>query len=264
MKQYGLTAALLIRDENEYLPEWLAWNAAQGVEHFYLYDDSRESSVADVLGDYAPMCTVRDAKRYQYHLQFETYIDALRRFGHETEWMAFIDTDEFLRSVDETPVTGILDSMPDNAAAVLCPWVVYNANGQMAKTSAAVRERFTQPVEWPLSNPNWKSIVRPALVQTMAAHSPIRISDGAVLVDAHGVKVEDKYDLPADKLVVDHYYTKSYEEWVERLAKGSCDPFANRKNEWFVQLNPDLAEAVATYEAELDRKENPTNEESVS
>lgn len=264
MKQHELTAVLLIRDENEYLPEWLAWHAAQGVEHFYLYDDSRESSVLDVLGDYAPLCTVRDAKRYQYHLQFEAYIDALRRFGQETQWMAFIDTDEFLRATGDMSVTEVLATVPENAAAVLCPWVVYNANGQMTKTSGAVRERFTQAVEWPFQNPNWKSIVRPALVQTMAAHSPIKMSEGAVLVDTHGVEVEDKYALPADKLVVDHYFTKSYEEWVERLAKGSCDPFASRKQEWFVQLNPDLAEAVAAYEAELDRKENPTNEESVS
>lgn len=247
-KKYDLTAVLLIKDENEYLPEWLAWHAAQGMEHFYVYDDSRESSVVDALGDYAEMCTVRDAKRYQYHLQFEAYIDALRRFGPETEWMAFIDTDEFLRPANNTSIIDILDAVPASAAAVLCPWVVYNANGQMTRTSGTVRERFTETVEWPLRNPNWKSIVRPALVQTMSAHSPIKMDSDAILVDAHGVEVEDKYDLPADKLVVDHYYTKSYEEWVARLAKGSCDPFASRKMEWFTLLNPDLTEAVNTIE----------------
>lgn len=238
-----LGCVLLIKDENEYLPEWLAWHVAQGVEHFYIYDDSRESSVLDVLGEYADMCTVRDATRYQYHLQFEAYIDALRRFGHETEWMAFIDTDEFLRSVDGTPITTLLDGMPASAAAVLCPWVVYNANGQLNKESGLVRERFTQTVPWPfveLHMPNWKSIVRPALVQTMAAHSPIKMSEGTILVDTNGDEAEDKYDLPGDKLVVDHYYTKSYEEWVERLSKGSCDPFASRKMEWFETLNPGL------------------------
>jgi len=243
-----LGAVLLIRDENEYLPEWLKWHAAQGVEHFYIYDDSRESSVPDVLGEYATMCTVRDATRYQYHLQFEAYIDALRRFGHETEWMAFIDTDEFLRSVNGMAITSILDDTPDNAAAVLCPWVVYNANGHVTQTSGAVRERFTQTVDWPLKNPCWKSIVRPTLVQAMSAHIPIRMSSGAIIVDTNGVEVEDRYTLPSDKLVIDHYYTKSYEEWVERLAKGSCDPYSAREMEWFTQLNPDLEDEVATYE----------------
>lgn len=250
MKLYGLSAVLLIRDENEYLPEWLEWHLSQGVEHFYIYDDSRKSSVGDVLNKYAPYCTVQDATRYRYHLQFEAYIDALRRFGEEAEWMAFIDTDEFLRSVDGTPVTDLLDSMPESVAAVLCPWVVYNANGQMQKENGPVRKRFTQAVPWIGGMPDWKSIVRPKLVTSMAAHSPIRMADGAVMVDANGHIVDNGYDLPVDKLVVDHYYTKSYAEWVERLSKGSCDPFSSRKAEWFVKLNPEMAEAVALAEAE--------------
>lgn len=248
MSKYNLAAVLLARDENEYLPEWLAWHISQGVEHFYIYDDGRESRVDEVLGEYAPYCTIRDATRYQYHLQFEAYIDALRRFGSETEWMAFIDTDEFLRSVDGTPIHQLLDGYAQNTAAVLCPWVVYNANGQMSREGGSVRERFTRTVPWLGGMPNWKSIVRPELVQSMAAHNPIKMTDGTLLVDANGDEVEDKYDLPADKLVVDHYYTKSYEEWVDRLKKGSCDPFTSRKMEWFVQLNPDLAEAVAQKE----------------
>lgn len=248
MKRYGLSAVLLVRDESEYLPEWLEWHLGQGVEHFYIYDDSRESSVLDALGEYAPYCTVRDAVRHRYHLQFEAYMDALRRFGGEAEWMAFIDTDEFLRSVDGTPVTGLLDSMPESVAAVLCPWVVYNANGQMQKGTGPVRERFTQTVPWIGGMPDWKSIVRPRLVTSMAAHSPIKMADGAVMADANGDTVEGGYDLPADRLVVDHYYTKSYEEWLERLAKGSCDPFSARKAEWFVELNPELAETVAQME----------------
>lgn len=251
-----LSTALLVRDENEYLPEWLEWHANHGVEHFYIYDDSRESSIFDALGEYAPMCTVRDAKRYQYHLQFEAYLDALRRFGHKTEWMAFIDTDEFLRSVDGTPITGVLDTMPDNTAAVLCPWVIYNANGQLTKTHGPVRERFTSSVPWPWIKqmPNWKSIVRPALVTSMSAHSPIQMDDGAILSDAYGKAVEDKYSLPADKLVVDHYYTKSYEEWLTRLPKGSCDPFSSRKMEWFETLNPGLLESAGLKTGESPNK----------
>ena len=174
-------------------------------------------------------------------------MDALRRFGGETEWMAFIDTDEFIRSVDETPVTGILDAMPDNAAAVLCPWIIYNANGQIAKEPGPVRERFTKTVPWPWVGrmPDWKSIARPAFVTSMSAHTPVKMADGAVLVDAYGRIVEDKPALPADRLVVDHYYTKSYEEWLARLPKGSCDPFSARRMEWFETLNPDMAEAMA-------------------
>lgn len=254
--RYKLSSVLLVKDENEYLPEWLEWHAGHGVEHFYIYDDSLESSVLDVLGEYGALCTVRDATRYHFHLQFEVYIDALRRFGNETEWMAFIDTDEFIHSVDGAPVIDILDSMPDNSAAVLCPWVIHNANGNLTKKPGSVQERFTQTVKWPWigAMPNWKSIVRPSLVTSMSAHSPIQMADGAVLSDAYGKPVKDKYDLPADKLVVDHYYTKSYEEWLTRLPKGSCDPFASRKMEWFETLNPGLLGSAGLKMGEFPKK----------
>lgn len=240
VKRYGATAVLLIRDEGEYLPEWLEWHLGHGIEHIYIYDDSRERPITEFLGGYAPCCTVQDARRYRYHLQFEAYTDALRTFGGESEWMAFLDTDEFLRVVDGRPLPELLAGIPDMAAAVLAPWIVYNANGQLFKRPGPVRERFTQTTAWLKRMPCWKSVVRPALVAGMSAHTPIEIAEGAFLANAEGNVVKDKYDLPADKLVVDHYYTKSYEEWLERLSKGSCDPFSARKPEWFETLNPGL------------------------
>lgn len=39
MKQkFNYSICLIIRDENEYLKEWLEWHINQGVEHFYIYD----------------------------------------------------------------------------------------------------------------------------------------------------------------------------------------------------------------------------------
>lgn len=244
--KYYLCATLLIRDEGEYLQEWLAWHLQQGIEHFYIYDDSRETPIFNFLGEFSSYCTVRDATRYRYHLQLESYVDAIRRFGKETEWMAFIDTDEFLRATGNKPLPELLAEFPD-AAAVLAQWIVYNANGNLTKTPGLVRERFTQPVPWPFVGqmPDWKSIVRPEYVISMAAHHPSRLKDGTVMVDTNGTQREyDFSNLPGDKLVVDHYYTKSYEEWLDRLPKGSCDPFSSRKMEWFETLNPGLLDSA--------------------
>lgn len=255
-KSYHISAVLLIRDEGEYLPEWLEWHLGHGIEHFFIYDDSREAPIAGFLGEYAPYCTVRDATWYHYHLQLESYVDALRRFGNKTEWMAFIDTDEFLRVTDGRTLPEVLSEFP-LAAAVLVPWAVYNADGQIRKKPGLVRERFHQTVPWLKGMPSWKSVVRPEFVISMAAHHPEKLQDGAFMVDTNGTKRDrDFSDLPADKLVVDHYYTKSYEEWLARLPKGSCDPFSSRKMEWFEALNPGLLNSAGLTTGEFPQKLN--------
>lgn len=255
-KKYHLSAVLLIRDEGEYLPEWLAWHLKQGIGHFYIYDDSREVPAANFLGEFSAYCTIRDATRYRCHLQLESYVDAIRRFGGESGWMAFIDTDEFLRAVDGKPLPELLEAF-SGAAAVLAPWLVYNADGQIFKRPGPVRERFRRTVPWLAGMPCWKSIVRPEQVISMAAHHPTSLRPGAFMVDTNGMKRDRDFTaLPSDKLVVDHYYTKSYEEWLARLPKGSCDPFSSRKMEWFETLNPGLLASAGLTAGEFPQKLN--------
>jgi hypothetical protein len=57
-----IAEVLLIKDENRYLLEHLAYNAAAGVEHFFIYDNMSSTPVADFLRenarDFLNICTV--------------------------------------------------------------------------------------------------------------------------------------------------------------------------------------------------------------
>lgn len=43
-----------------------------------------------------------------------------------------------------------------------------------------------------------------------------------------------------DKIVIDHYFTRSHEEWLEKAERGSCDPRCQRKYDEFYYFNPDM------------------------
>ena len=43
-----------------------------------------------------------------------------------------------------------------------------------------------------------------------------------------------------DLICVDHYFTKSYEEWIEKIRRGSCDPNYYRRYNEFFRYNPDM------------------------
>lgn len=47
--KYYCSVCLIIRDENEYLEEWLKWHIGQGVEHFYIYDHGSRNPVKDFV-----------------------------------------------------------------------------------------------------------------------------------------------------------------------------------------------------------------------
>lgn len=250
-KKYQVAACLLIKDEGQYLPEWLAWHVSQGVEHFYIYDNGSTVPVGEsVPEEYADKVTVVDFPPPKAHTQMDAYADCLASFGGETVWIAFLDTDEFLRVVDGRPLSEFLEDYPE-ADAVLAKWVVYNAGGQLEDTGGPVRERFTQATDlYPYSMPQCKSIVRAGRVVTMGAHGPIATKHSLWVVNENHQRVrQGSGELPVDKIVVDHYFTRSYAEWRAKMARGSCDPGYSRNDDWFLRMNPDMEEAVAAYEA---------------
>lgn len=249
-KKYHVTACLLIKDEGRYLPEWLAWHVGQGVEHFFIYDNGSAVPVTESIPEeYTDKVTVVDFPPPQNETQIDAYADCLRRFGSETEWMAFIDTDEFIRVLDGSTLQEFLEDYPE-ADAVLAKWVVYNANGQMEDTGGSVRERFTKTCQFPENMPQCKSIVRMGRVTTMGAHGPIATECSLWVVNENHERVRrGGGELPSEKIVVDHYFTRSYAEWREKMSRGSCCPHYSRPNDFFVELNPDLADAVAALEA---------------
>lgn len=244
--KYRVSACLLIKDEGRYLPEWLAWHAGIGIEHFYIYDNGSEIPVPEsVPMEYADKVTVVDFPPPRRSTQVQAYKDCLARFGGETEWMAFLDTDEFLRVADGTPLPDFLEDYPE-ADGVLAKWVVYNANGLLEDDGRPVRERFTQACQFPEDMPQCKSIVRADRVGTMGAHGPIATEHSLWVVNEDHERVRrGGGELPGEKIVVDHYFTRSYAEWQEKMKRGSCDPHYAREYGWFLRLNPDLAEAVA-------------------
>ena len=251
MEKYKVSACLLIKVVGRYLPEWLEWDLGIGIEHFYIYDNGSEIPVSESIpAELADKVTVVDVPPPRESTQREAYADCLARFGGETEWMAFLDADEFLRVVDGTSLPEFLEDYPE-ADGVLAKWVVYNANGLLEDDDGRpVRERFTKAVDlYPYEMPQCKSIVRAGRVVTMGAHGPIATQHSLWVVNENHERVrQGGGELPAEKIVVDHYFTRSYAEWQEKMARGSCDPYYAREDDWFLRMNPELAEAVAQKE----------------
>lgn len=245
--KYYCSLCLIIRDENEYLREWLDWHIAQGAEHFYIYDHGSKQPVEEYVkalgSDYASRITFVDWSGKHKDAQPEAYNDCLNRFRGESRWIGFIDADEQIRIKTGAKLPEFLRSYEDYAA-LYAIWITYNANGMPNKSAGLLRDRFTRECH---AN-SWydqvgKLIVQPMYMSDMVIHNGIA-EDGFEIVDENKNKIYP-YSLIAshpsvNKICVDHFYTKSYEEWLQKLRRGTCHAKFMRQYEEFFTLNPDM------------------------
>lgn len=239
---FNTAICLLIKDENDYINEWLDWHVSIGFEHFYIYDNgSRIPIESSVKERYKSYCSFIDFSGEHKNIQLECYADAIDKYGDNVKWLAFIDTDEFIRPLNGENINVFLSNY-ENHDGLYVRWIIYDANGLYKKDSRPQRERFTRISTRTPNKPFGKSIIRPEKVRCMGPHFPTGIIGRFDMVDSNGrwMKTACSEFSPDDKIVIDHYFTRSYEEWLEKAQRGSCDSNCPRKYDEFYLFNPDM------------------------
>ena len=245
--KYDCSICLIIKDESEYLEEWLNWHIGQGVQHFYIYDHASKQPVEQfvkTLGEeIANKVTIVDWSGSHANAQPDAYMDCLARFGEENKWIGFIDADEHVRVKTGQALPEFLQGYEDYAG-IFAVWVMYDAYGQKDKSNTPLRQRFPKPTlvrTW--ADKMGKVFVQPSLMKSVYIHNG-HPKEGYRVVGEYKDFVQEaecwKYNETTDLICVDHYYTKSYEEWVEKLRRGRCHVKHGRKYNEFFEYNPDM------------------------
>lgn len=229
---YYSSICLLIRDENKYLIEWLNYHLPL-VDHIYIYDNGIKERTSEIISednfssDMIDKITIIDWSGSHGHVQEDAYNNFLETYGSETRWVAFIDSDEFLTLDSEKTINEILEANT-SYTEIQIGFVEYNANGLANYEDKPVQERFTQEFN-KFAELYHKEFVQPVRIDHMDRHY-------AIYEDPYGKYVDENKEL----LHIRHYYTKSYEEWIEKMKRGSSDPAYLKKYGEFFVYNPDL------------------------
>jgi len=227
------------RDENVYINEWVKHHLDLGFDEIRIYDNHSKIPLQTEI-DKLPMAyksrVAVEVEPISYNPQISSYQKALEYYKGKAEWLVYIDIDEFF--VIEKPLKEILNRRENIGALFIC-WQFYNANGQEKFLDKPVRERFTRKCDM-LDNCKGKSIVRPESVLAVGVHYPI-LFNKYVMVNSNNIACHNAAVSPvfAD-IYINHYYTKSYEEWTWKLYRGTCDSRCMKKYKEFFWYNPDL------------------------
>ena len=221
----------ILKDETPYLVEWVEHHLGIGVEHFVLYDNNSVIPAKQTLEAYVRKgvvevidCPITNTP------QVKAYSHCLFSMHDRADWIAYIDIDEFIVLKKHRDIHAFLADY-DEYAGVCLNWVIYTANGHIEKPEGPVMQNYTEPLPYDFpANRHVKSIVQPAGV--------------GIVVSPH---VPGAFSEFSNEIAqINHYQTKSFEEWLDKVKRGIADSnFNRRKVEDFWHFNPQM----------LDRKE---------
>ncbi|MBQ7665956.1 MAG: glycosyltransferase family 92 protein, partial [Synergistaceae bacterium] len=127
-KKYYVSICAIFKDEGCYLKEWIEFHKIAGIEHFYLYNNFSSDNYLDVLAPYIKSGEVTLIDWPVPQGQMSAYQDCFKRFKYETNWLAFIDIDEFIIPNKTDTIGEFLKSF-EYRPAVLIYWRYFGSSG---------------------------------------------------------------------------------------------------------------------------------------
>lgn len=143
--KYSLVACA--KWEEKYICEWIEYHQSIGIDHIYLYsNDDCPEPLYDCIRPYIsgsnPFVTFR-----HYPIpgqQYQMYFHFLRNFSTETEWLMFLDIDEFLCIKGSNYLPQFMAGLPKNIDGIHFNWCCYGNNGYENRPDGHVLINYTK------------------------------------------------------------------------------------------------------------------------
>ena len=134
----------IFKNEGKYLEEWIQYHLVVGIDHFYLYNNNSDDNYLQVLEPYIENGIV-DLIEWPYdHAQMKAYEDCYSKHKNDTNWLTFIDVDEFICPIADDNIKSWLKSYK-NYPGVAVYWKQFGSNGKLKHNyDQLVIEQYTQ------------------------------------------------------------------------------------------------------------------------
>ncbi|MBR1420180.1 MAG: glycosyltransferase family 2 protein [Selenomonadaceae bacterium] len=235
---------LIVKNESRYIGEWLEYHYRIGVDKFYIYnnDSDDRSELLKILEPWIRAGIVDFEDAPGVFKQMPVYNDALEKHRFDCRYMGFLDADEFIYIKNGKTLPKFLKdhfAMSDWIAGLGINWRMFGTSGKQNYEPIDVIERFIQRAKDNYNaNIHIKSIVNPRRVLSfMNPHSATYFPTSACYDDS-GDLIPSFSRIASDKdsIQVNHYFTKSVEEYSMKNARGRSDFVGGRD----ANLNHDL------------------------
>lgn len=234
-KKAYFSVCSIYRDMAHDLREWIEFHLLVGAERFYLYNNESADNHREVLRPYLEDGTVvLHDWPWVVPVITRSIQHCLDEHGHESRWIAFLDTDQFLFSPTMRPLPEILPEY-EQWPGVGVNEMRFGPDGHLTRPpDSLVIDTFRLRDGWPATKKQAtliKSIVDPARVESARNPHGFSYREG-LAVDEHKQPIEDwsTQQRSCSILRMNHYLTKSVEEFEQKHARLRPDTGTYRRN----------------------------------
>lgn len=215
----------IFKNEARYLLEWIGYHRMIGVDHFVLYDNASTDGGAALIrsSPFARYVTLID---WPVPVgQVPAYADFIQHHARRFTWAAIIDLDEYIHPLEAETLRPLLPRY-DGFSGVLLQWLAFGPSGHDARPEGLTigNYLFRMPEDAPV-NQHIKSLLRTSDLVSAHTTPHIMVSSGPVCnTRGERVPAHARQDPPChDAIVLNHYVTRSAEDWRAKTARGRAD-----------------------------------------
>lgn len=239
---YKFGICSLVKDEHKFLAEWIRWHLSVGFEVFHLWEDygsKSHSSIASLfpgrvfLHPIAEVLGERETAERCDNKQSTLFPICAEMYKSEIEWLAFIDPDEYIMFKPGWSLESLCSEF-SRFPGILLKWRNFGASGRIENPGLPVMEAYTEPVQWQDSiGFSIKSIAHLPKDPGFLTNHEIQFA-----ISTNGKP--GSFNSDYSKAWINHYVTKSWEDWVIQVMERGDVSAGNRKIDKFFTINPDL------------------------
>lgn len=261
--EHELVLVTCVRNEAEYMAEWVTYHHMVGFSKILVYDNGSDDNLVDVLAAFVQRGIVEIIDFPGECKQVAAFTDAISRVKEIARYAAFMDADEFIltcnagESLSEV-IKDILQQHPC-ASGVAVGWMMFGSSHHKTKPDGLVTDvyRYRACADYMR---NIKTIGNPRLMHSFRSpHYPHYLYDG-YNVDENGRVIYGSlnYHKSVSRLRINHYFTKSEAECMAKIAKGIATVGKPRTKRIFTERdrNDVYDDTILYYLPELKKKLN--------
>lgn len=211
---YNLGIVAIFQNEAPYFKEWIEYYRLQGVDHFWLYNNESQDNYLEVLQPYVDEGLVEvidwpTAPFFNFNqCQMTCYRECLNNVKGVAKWLAVIDCDEFIITVNGQTISEYLKKY-EKYAGIKINWQMYGTSFQpFIPSDKTMVETLVLRAEWDyVENELMKVIVRPERIYRLNLHSAVGKKDFSMIHP--GKKIKKTPNIRVDEIRINHYWTRA-------------------------------------------------------